>query len=153
MQQAGPELTKPGWWPAGMIHWEPDHLLKSVTHGVNVDKLQRASLDLRRHTTPTIRLQVLDEIYFVRQMEERFLDGEIDASFLLQMTQTLLPEDAHDIHQAHVSPPSVPAISVPPLDADNDCIVDALARKVGVRGIFSDWLATVTYYANCMGFN
>jgi glycerophosphoryl diester phosphodiesterase len=26
-----------------------------------------------------------------------------------------------------------------------------LAKDVGVRGVFSDWPATVTYYANCMG--
>ncbi|MDH3388218.1 MAG: glycerophosphodiester phosphodiesterase, partial [Gammaproteobacteria bacterium] len=26
-----------------------------------------------------------------------------------------------------------------------------LARDVKIRGIFSDWPATVTYYANCMG--
>jgi glycerophosphoryl diester phosphodiesterase len=26
-----------------------------------------------------------------------------------------------------------------------------LARDVGIKGIFSDWPATVTYYANCMG--
>ena len=30
--------------------------------------------------------------------------------------------------------------------------IDALAQDVGVVGIFSDWPATVTYYANCMGF-
>ena len=30
-------------------------------------------------------------------------------------------------------------------------VIDALARDVGVRGIFSDWAAPVTYYANCMG--
>lgn len=29
--------------------------------------------------------------------------------------------------------------------------IDALAQDVGVKGIFSDWPATVTYYANCMG--
>lgn len=29
--------------------------------------------------------------------------------------------------------------------------IDALAMDVGVEGIFSDWPATVTYYANCMG--
>lgn len=29
IQQIEPELTKPGWWPAGTIHREPDHLLKS----------------------------------------------------------------------------------------------------------------------------
>jgi len=29
--------------------------------------------------------------------------------------------------------------------------IDVLAQEVGVEGIFSDWPATVTYYANCMG--
>ncbi|WP_415919474.1 glycerophosphodiester phosphodiesterase family protein [Tateyamaria sp. SN6-1] len=29
--------------------------------------------------------------------------------------------------------------------------IDTLAQDVGVAGIFSDWPATVTYYANCMG--
>jgi glycerophosphoryl diester phosphodiesterase len=28
--------------------------------------------------------------------------------------------------------------------------LDVLARGVGVRGVFSDWPATTTYYANCM---
>lgn len=26
-----------------------------------------------------------------------------------------------------------------------------LAKDVGVRGVFSDWPATTTYYASCMG--
>ena len=30
-------------------------------------------------------------------------------------------------------------------------MVDTLAHEVGVKGIFSDWPATVTYYANCIG--
>jgi glycerophosphoryl diester phosphodiesterase len=29
--------------------------------------------------------------------------------------------------------------------------LDVLAKDVGIRGIFSDWAAKVTYYANCMG--
>jgi glycerophosphoryl diester phosphodiesterase len=29
-------------------------------------------------------------------------------------------------------------------------VLDVLAKKVGIIGIFSDWAATVTYYANCM---
>ena len=39
--------------------------------------------------------------------------------------------------------------------ADNDgdmmTLLDVLAQDVGILGIFSDWPATVTYYANCMG--
>ncbi|MDQ0326240.1 glycerophosphoryl diester phosphodiesterase [Rhodopseudomonas julia] len=30
-------------------------------------------------------------------------------------------------------------------------VIDVLAQDVGVIGMFSDWPATVTYYANCMG--
>ena len=36
-------------------------------------------------------------------------------------------------------------------DGDVMKVLDVLARDVGIRGIFSDWAATVTYYANCMG--
>jgi len=36
-------------------------------------------------------------------------------------------------------------------DGDMFELIDTLARDVGVRGIFSDWPATTTYYANCMG--
>jgi glycerophosphoryl diester phosphodiesterase len=32
-------------------------------------------------------------------------------------------------------------------------VLDVLAQDVGVRGVFSDWAATVTYYANCIGLN
>ena len=30
-------------------------------------------------------------------------------------------------------------------------VLDVLAQEVGIRAIFSDWPATVTYYANCLG--
>lgn len=30
-------------------------------------------------------------------------------------------------------------------------ILDVLARQVGIKGIFTDWASTVTYYANCFG--
>jgi glycerophosphoryl diester phosphodiesterase len=36
-------------------------------------------------------------------------------------------------------------------DGDTFELLDVLAKRVGVRGIFSDWAGTVTYYANCMG--
>ncbi|MBL4672831.1 MAG: hypothetical protein JKX81_11275 [Arenicella sp.] len=38
------------------------------------------------------------------------------------------------------------------LESDGDImkVIDVLAQDVGVIGVFSDWPATVTYYANCM---
>ena len=35
-------------------------------------------------------------------------------------------------------------------DGDAMNMLDVLAQDVGVIGVFSDWPATVTYYANCM---
>ncbi len=42
---------------------------------------------------------------------------------------------------------------IPALHNEGDILValDVVARHVGILGIFSDWSATVTYYANCMG--
>jgi glycerophosphoryl diester phosphodiesterase len=36
-------------------------------------------------------------------------------------------------------------------DSDMYKALDVLARQVKIVGIFSDWPATVTYYANCLG--
>ncbi|MGB5865084.1 MAG: glycerophosphodiester phosphodiesterase family protein [Sulfitobacter sp.] len=36
-------------------------------------------------------------------------------------------------------------------DSDYLVALDVLAQDAGVVGVFSDWPATVTYYANCMG--
>lgn len=30
-------------------------------------------------------------------------------------------------------------------------VLDVLARDIGIKGLFSDWSSTVTYYANCLG--
>ena len=38
-------------------------------------------------------------------------------------------------------------------EGDTMQVLDVLAKDVGIIGIFSDWPATVTYYANCMGLN
>jgi glycerophosphoryl diester phosphodiesterase len=38
------------------------------------------------------------------------------------------------------------------LENDGDILrtIDVLAREVGIIGLFSDWPATTTFYANCM---
>lgn len=35
-------------------------------------------------------------------------------------------------------------------DGDIYTVLDVLARQIGILGLFSDWPATTTYYANCM---
>ena len=36
-------------------------------------------------------------------------------------------------------------------DGDEYTVIDVVAQQVGVLGVFSDWAATITYYANCFG--
>jgi len=36
-------------------------------------------------------------------------------------------------------------------DGDTLTVLDVLVQQVGVRGMFSDWPATTTFYASCMG--
>ena len=38
-------------------------------------------------------------------------------------------------------------------DSDMYLALDTLAQQVGVIGVFSDWPATVSYYASCMGLD
>ena len=38
-------------------------------------------------------------------------------------------------------------------DGDVMAVIDVLARDVVVRGIFSDWPATVSFYASCAGLD
>jgi glycerophosphoryl diester phosphodiesterase len=38
-------------------------------------------------------------------------------------------------------------------EGDMMTVLDVLAKDVGVKGVFSDWPATTTYYANCMGLD
>lgn len=55
------------------------HILRELreSHGITAEKLREAGQDVRRQIVPTERLRVLDEIYYVRQAEERYLSGEI----------------------------------------------------------------------------
>ena len=46
--------------------------------------------------------------------------------------------------------PMNPQDSVINNDGDMYHALHVLAQEVGILGIFSDWPATVTYYANCM---
>ena len=36
-------------------------------------------------------------------------------------------------------------------DGDTLTVLDVLAKQVGIRAMFSDWPATTTFYASCMG--
>lgn len=51
--------------------------------------------------------------------------------------------------------PNVSGAESRAINSEGDAIrvLHVLAKEVGVRGVFSDWPATITYYANCMGLD
>ncbi|PLB50062.1 hypothetical protein P170DRAFT_404792 [Aspergillus steynii IBT 23096] len=110
-QQFDPELTKPAWWPSGVTHREPDHLLKPerirllvhilcelrTSHAICVDRLKEADQSIRRSISPQERMPVLDEIYSVREEEENYLDGRTDGQAVVCVSRVHLPDmaDSH----------------------------------------------------------
>ncbi|KAL4782053.1 hypothetical protein BJX76DRAFT_349670 [Aspergillus varians] len=106
-QEHDPEKTKPKWWPSGVTHKEPDHLGKPErirllvhilcelreSHGVTAEKLKDAGQDVRRQITPAVRLQVLDEIYYVRGMEELYLDGKISSDTTIHVSHVHMEDE------------------------------------------------------------
>lgn len=55
------------------------HILRCLprTYGLTTDLLEEATRSIRRRIEPADRLDVLTEIYIVRQLEERYENGEI----------------------------------------------------------------------------
>ncbi|KAF7114550.1 hypothetical protein CNMCM5793_009195 [Aspergillus hiratsukae] len=105
-RQLDPDMTKPAWWPLGVTHREPDHLPKAErvrllvhilcelrdSRGITVAKLREADQSIRRQITPPERLQVLDEIYRVREEEESYLDGCLDEQAAVYISRARLPD-------------------------------------------------------------
>ncbi|KAE8150702.1 hypothetical protein BDV25DRAFT_153852 [Aspergillus avenaceus] len=137
-EKGDPEKTKPEWWPAGVVHKEPDHLRKEqrirlLIHivrrlgrfGITPDKLQEVAHDSKRQLRPTNKIEVLDEIFKVRRLEERYERGEVDANTLVYVQnrdanakgdkdsdtisepeQKFEPEDLEEADDDFLTPPS-----------------------------------------------
>ncbi|KAL6232546.1 hypothetical protein BDW75DRAFT_232735 [Aspergillus navahoensis] len=63
------------------------------SHGVTAAKLKDAGLDVRRQIQPEKRLQVLDEIYYVRNQEELYLDGKISGDHMVHVSYGHMEEE------------------------------------------------------------
>ncbi|GIJ92734.1 hypothetical protein Asppvi_002012 [Aspergillus pseudoviridinutans] len=95
-KKGDPEKTKPEWWPADVVHKEPDHLRKDqrlslLIHiirnlgrsGITTDQLQEIAHECKRQLRGPHRLQILDEVFGVRRIEERYERGEVDANTIV----------------------------------------------------------------------
>ncbi|KAJ5083019.1 hypothetical protein N7532_012062 [Penicillium argentinense] len=107
-QQLEPDETKPPWWPTGVSHREPDHLPKSerirllvhilcelrTSYGITAQRLKAADQPIRRQILPVERLEILDEVYQVREEEEKFLEGITDGKTMVSISRSNLPDAA-----------------------------------------------------------
>ncbi|KAK9376889.1 uncharacterized protein V1513DRAFT_429713 [Lipomyces chichibuensis] len=75
------EEFKPDWWPSEARHKEPDHLMKPERLALLVSMLRCRRVDLKQlrgATTecaisiPPEKMEVLEEIYYVAEMEDRY---------------------------------------------------------------------------------
>jgi hypothetical protein len=124
-KKGDPEKTKPEWWPADVVHKEPDHLRKDRTctppenlhchvilltdlerlsllihiirklgrFGITTDQLQEIAHDCKRQLRGPHRLQILDEVFGVRRIEERYERGEVGKRHLLSVKFILTAVD------------------------------------------------------------
>ncbi|KAJ5355986.1 hypothetical protein N7517_010595 [Penicillium concentricum] len=111
IRQLDPEATKPPWWPPGVRHREPDHLLKHerirllvhilcelhTSHGITTKKLREADQPIRRYIVPAERVCIFDEVYRVRQEEVELLEGKSDGLRQVWICRMNLPEAARII--------------------------------------------------------
>ncbi|KAJ5087049.1 hypothetical protein NUU61_008356 [Penicillium alfredii] len=105
-RQLAPDATKPPWWPSGVSHREPDHLPKverirllvhivrelRTRYGVTVKRLKEADQPIRRQISPPERLQILDEVYQVREAEEKILEGATEGQQAVWISRANLPD-------------------------------------------------------------
>lgn len=109
--QLSPIETQPPWWPPGVRHREPDHLLKAerialllhilcelrTSHGITARKLKHAGQLYRQSMLSVERVELLDELYGVREEEEYHIDGAID--------------DSTNVYISHMNQPSPIAVT------------------------------------------
>ncbi|KAJ6038251.1 uncharacterized protein N7446_005061 [Penicillium canescens] len=105
--QCSPDETRPPWWPLEVRHREPDHLYKveriellvhilcdlRASHGVTARRLRAADETIRRQICPTDRINLLDELYYVREKEEKLLDGNFNVNARVSISGDNVPND------------------------------------------------------------
>ncbi|OJJ41556.1 hypothetical protein ASPWEDRAFT_271934 [Aspergillus wentii DTO 134E9] len=118
-EKGDPEKTKPEWWPAGVVHKEPDHLKKAQRlrllihilrklgkYNITSEKLQEVAHDAKRQIKPLDKLEILDEIFRVRKLEERYERGEVDSThFAYVVNRDTNPKPEKDKDSDSVSEP------------------------------------------------
>ncbi|PWY72893.1 kinesin [Aspergillus heteromorphus CBS 117.55] len=131
-----PEKTKPEWWPASVVHREPDHLKKEervelLVHivrrlskiGITAAKLCEIAYDCRRQLKEQEKFTILEELFRVRGMEERFERGEVDASTIMYVVdREAHPKGDRDAESVTEAEAKAEPEAEEPIEAEEDVV-------------------------------
>ncbi|KAL4900160.1 hypothetical protein BDW74DRAFT_182920 [Aspergillus multicolor] len=125
-EESDPELTKPDWWPqVGVPHKEPDHLKKEprlrllihIIRSFSSDRLLMVAIEHKRKLKPEEaiedKMEIVKEIFKVRNLEERFERGEVDAGHVVYVRQYETPGKGSKDNESVISD------TEPKLEADD----------------------------------
>jgi len=108
------EAGRPGWWPAGVRHKEPDHLMKPERHALLLAILRSTQTRVARLQLATAevvalikagKVSYLMDIYLVGKEEERLRDEELDINTPITLEVTSL--DGWDTNTDMPGPPNL----------------------------------------------
>ncbi|KAJ5884682.1 hypothetical protein N7495_009192 [Penicillium taxi] len=142
--QLEPDDTKPPWWPSGVSHREPDHLPRAErirllvhllcemhnSHGITVQKLKEAYQPIRRQISPAERQKIMDEVYEVREEEEKYLEGLVDGRTHVLISRTNLPNSIED-HNSHPESSRKSKTAKVEKDAEKKLSIRTASARVG----------------------
>ncbi|PYI25449.1 hypothetical protein BP00DRAFT_100007 [Aspergillus indologenus CBS 114.80] len=137
-----PELTKPAWWPADVIHREPDHLKKNeriklllhiirnlAQHGITPEDLQEVAHDCRRHI-PVEKMAILDEMFRVRKMEVRYETGEVDATTIVYVEARDDKEEKDEGNEKDIDCVAEPEQKIEPEETECNEVITSTASSI-----------------------
>ncbi|KAJ6114319.1 hypothetical protein N7486_000097 [Penicillium sp. IBT 16267x] len=75
-----------------------------TSYGITARRLREADQPIRRQITPVERLQMMDEVYEVREEEEKFLDGKTGGKTLVSIARANLPDPVDSPSSRRTSP-------------------------------------------------
>ncbi|CAI7599363.1 unnamed protein product [Penicillium viridicatum] len=108
--ERNPEATKPKWWPSGIRHKEPDHMVKEDRielllhilrklggYGITANNLEEIVRDAKRGLKDPRDVEIIYELFRVRKMEELLERGEVDANkavYIMRSSSSIKEDDS-----------------------------------------------------------
>ena len=151
-------------WPQSfryedVLYWlraEPEFGRQAVLLDESADSapMERSVANLTRYAAAGVRIMAPPLPYLVTVRDDRIVPSayaETAKKLGLKLITWSLERSGWLADDSHGGYYYASIANVTRREGDVFELLHVLAQDVGVRGVFSDWSATVTYYANCFG--